>query len=97
VAEGQPAPGRARASTARLALEGEPDQGDAALVVHLSREPERYARELYRALHELDAGPDAGPDAEARFERIVVTLPPREPAWEAVHDRLRRAAAPPEG
>lgn len=41
-----------------------------------------YAAQLYGALHRLDA---AGAD------RILVALPPSAPAWDAVHDRLRRA------
>lgn len=43
-----------------------------------------FARELYAVLRELD---DAGP------ERIVIETPPAGPAWEAVRDRLGRAAA----
>jgi L-threonylcarbamoyladenylate synthase len=42
-----------------------------------------YAARFYAALHELD---DAGVDC------IVVDLPPTGDAWQAVHDRLRRAA-----
>jgi L-threonylcarbamoyladenylate synthase len=45
-----------------------------------------YASRLYAALHACD---DAG------VERIVVDRPPHDAAWLAVHDRLRRAAAPP--
>ena len=51
--------------------------------VRLPADPDGYARGLYAALHELD---DAG------CTRIVVELPPADPAWNAVHDRLRRAA-----
>ena len=50
----------------------------------LPEDPEGYARGLYAALHELD---DAGCDA------IVVARPPEDAAWDAVRDRLRRAAA----
>lgn len=49
--------------------------------------PEGYAARLYAALHRLD---DAG------CSQIVVAAPPSEPGWEAVHDRLRRAAASPQ-
>jgi L-threonylcarbamoyladenylate synthase len=45
-------------------------------------QPADYARRLYALLHELDA---------AGAERILVVRPPFGPAWEAVHDRLRRA------
>jgi L-threonylcarbamoyladenylate synthase len=46
--------------------------------------PDAYAAELYAALHRLD---DAGVDV------IVVGAPPDEPGWEALRDRLRRAAS----
>jgi L-threonylcarbamoyladenylate synthase len=52
-------------------------------VVRLPQDAEGYARELYAALHQLD---DAG------CVRIMVELPPDEPPWNAVNDRLRRAA-----
>jgi L-threonylcarbamoyladenylate synthase len=44
--------------------------------------PEAYAQRLYALLHQLDA---------AGSERILVARPPQGAAWEAVHDRLRRA------
>jgi L-threonylcarbamoyladenylate synthase len=50
----------------------------------LPADPDGYAAGLYAALHELDA---------AGLEAIVVELPPDEPAWTAVRDRLSRAAA----
>jgi len=43
-----------------------------------------YAQALYGQLRRLDAGP---------AERLLVALPPATGAWEAVHDRLARAAA----
>lgn len=52
--------------------------------VSLPAHPERYGAALYAALHELDG------DAEV----IVIEAPPATEAWEAVHDRLRRAARP---
>jgi L-threonylcarbamoyladenylate synthase len=48
----------------------------------LPAHPQRYAAKLYAALHELDATSDV----------IVVEEPPAGEAWEAVHDRLRRAS-----
>jgi L-threonylcarbamoyladenylate synthase len=42
-----------------------------------------YAAALYRQLHEADAG---------NYDWIAVDPPPNSPDWEAVHDRLRRAA-----
>jgi L-threonylcarbamoyladenylate synthase len=43
-----------------------------------------YAAALYYQLHEADAG---------NYDWIAVDLPPNTPDWEAVHDRLRRAAS----
>lgn len=45
-------------------------------------QPEDYARALYAALHEADA---------SRCDILLIALPPDEPAWAAIHDRLRRA------
>jgi len=42
-----------------------------------------YAAALYQVLHRADAG---------NYNWIAIDLPPSEPEWEAVHDRLRRAA-----
>lgn len=53
------------------------------LRLELPCEPGAYAAGLYAALHELDA---------AGVERIIVTLPPPDEEWLAIHDRLRRAA-----
>lgn len=43
-----------------------------------------YAHDLYASLHQLDA---------AGATRLLVARPPADPAWEAVRDRLDRAAA----
>ena len=43
-----------------------------------------YAAALYHQLHEADVG---------NYDWIAVDLPPNTPDWEAVHDRLRRAAS----
>jgi L-threonylcarbamoyladenylate synthase len=45
---------------------------------------QQYARRLYALLHQLD---------ECGAARILVAAPPQGEVWEAVHDRLRRAAA----
>jgi L-threonylcarbamoyladenylate synthase len=42
-----------------------------------------YAAALYDRLHQADA---------AHYDWIAVDLPPQTPDWEAVHDRLSRAA-----
>ncbi len=46
-------------------------------------DPAEYAKQLYATLHTLD---------RAGIEQIVVELPPDEPEWLAVRDRLLRAA-----
>jgi L-threonylcarbamoyladenylate synthase len=46
-------------------------------------DPSGYAETLYRTLHELD---------RRRLDWIAIDLPPDTPEWDAVHDRLRRAA-----
>jgi L-threonylcarbamoyladenylate synthase len=46
-------------------------------------DPVGYAHDLYAHLRALDA---------AGFDRIVVEAPPGDPAWDAVRDRLTRAA-----
>lgn len=50
----------------------------------LPAEPTAYAQGLYAALRTLD---------ESGASQIVVQLPPDEVAWQAIHDRLKRAAA----
>jgi L-threonylcarbamoyladenylate synthase len=47
-------------------------------------DPPAAAAALYADLHNLDAG---------GFDRIIVALPPDTDAWQAVRDRLTRAAA----
>ena len=42
-----------------------------------------YAAALYDKLHVADEG---------KFDWIAVDIPPLSPVWEAIHDRLRRAA-----
>ena len=54
-----------------------------ATVIEMPSEPEEYARELYGMLHRYDAD---------GVDRIIVEMPPDEPRWEAIRDRLRRAA-----
>lgn len=61
--------------------------GERLVTIIMPPSPVEYARRLYAALHELDA---AGCDV------IVVDRPPDSTAWRAIHDRLQRAAAPPE-
>jgi L-threonylcarbamoyladenylate synthase len=43
-----------------------------------------YATALYEILHQADAG---------NYNWIAVDIPPNTPEWEAIHDRLKRAAS----
>jgi L-threonylcarbamoyladenylate synthase len=54
------------------------------VVRNLPADPAGYAAGLYAVLHDLDA---------AGLDRIILELPPDEPEWVAVRDRLCRAAA----
>lgn len=55
-----------------------------ATAIRLPNDPAGYARGLYAALHELDAGADV----------ILVEAPPVLPPWEGVRDRLARGSHP---
>jgi len=57
---------------------------DLAALQPAAAEPAQYAHELYEHLHRLDA---------SGARHLLVVLPPAGAAWEAVHDRLARAAA----
>ncbi|MGZ4815636.1 MAG: L-threonylcarbamoyladenylate synthase [Terriglobales bacterium] len=54
-----------------------------AHVIQMPPTPEAYASALYRTLHDLDS---------QQLDWIAVEHPPASPEWEAVLDRLRRAA-----
>jgi len=54
--------------------------------VSMPLDPQDYGARLYAALRAVDQFP---------FRRIVVDLPPATEGWDAVRDRLRRAAAKP--
>lgn len=49
-----------------------------------ARQPHGYARDLYANLRELDQG---------EFDFLIVEDPPATEAWQAIRDRLNRAAA----
>ncbi len=74
---------RPRAS-AVLAFGDPPEGAQFEVWIEAPADPRRYGHDLYANLRALDA---SGAD------RILVESPPREPAWEAVNDRLDRAAA----
>jgi L-threonylcarbamoyladenylate synthase len=75
---------RERANVAVLAMrEPLPSAGVTAWITAAS-EPVRYGHDLYANLRKLDG---------SGAKRILVEAPPLNPAWEAVNDRLNRAAA----
>ena len=67
-----------------LALRAAPRGVRVAKWIAAPSDPARYGHDLYANLRALDA---------SGARRILVEAPPREPAWEAVNDRLARAAA----
>ena len=69
--------------SAVLAFEEAPAGAAAAIWARASSDPERYAHDLYALLRRLD---------EAAAATILVERPPEAPGWEAVLDRLTRAA-----
>ncbi len=60
------------------------DERESGAVHVLPRGPEAAGAALYALLYELD---------RQKYARIFVEPPPAEPGWEAIRDRLRRAAA----
>jgi L-threonylcarbamoyladenylate synthase len=56
---------------------------NAAQTIRMPAQPEAYAAQLYRQLHELD---------QDRLDWIAVELPPETRQWAAIRDRLTRAA-----
>ena len=73
-----------RIGDAVLALRAPPAHRAASAWIEAPLDPVRYGHDLYRNLRELDAH---------GATRILVEAPPRDAAWEAVNDRLGRAAA----
>ena len=73
-----------RANIAVLALREAPPTAGVTSWVAASSDPRRYGHDLYANLRLLDA---------SGAKRIVVEAPPQTPEWEAVNDRLTRAAA----
>lgn len=76
------------ADIAVLALRKPPTGARAASWITAPADAVGYAHDLYANLRALDA---------VGARRIVVEAPPRNPVWEAVNDRLSRAAAAPFG
>ena len=71
-------------NVAVLAPRDAPRHALATMWIAASADPARYAHDLYANLRRLDA---------SGAKRIVVEAPPQSPVWEAVNDRLSRAAA----
>lgn len=71
-------------NVAVLALGEAPVNARAVSWIAAGEDPARYAHDLYANLRKLDA---------AGAKRILVEAPPSTPEWEAVNDRLSRAAA----
>jgi L-threonylcarbamoyladenylate synthase len=83
VADAEARAAELRATGARVALVS--IAGDSgADVVSMPADPTGYAARLYDVFHDLDA---------RGLGRILVELPPDSDAWQAVRDRLTRAAA----
>jgi L-threonylcarbamoyladenylate synthase len=61
-----------------------PPPGHRGPWTRLANDPVLYGRDLYAALRRLD---------QTGSPIILVEPPPHDPAWEAVHDRLKRSAA----
>ena len=73
-----------RSNIAVLALREAPPSANVTSWIAASPDPRRYGHDLYANLRKLDG---------SGAKRIVVEAPPRTPEWEAVNDRLTRAAA----
>jgi L-threonylcarbamoyladenylate synthase len=67
-----------------LALHAAPPTFTGPLWIEAPDDAKRYAHDLYANLRRLD---------QSGANRILVEAPPRTPQWEAVNDRLARAAA----
>jgi L-threonylcarbamoyladenylate synthase len=65
-----------------LSLQPCPMPNDAIIWIHAKKQPQLYAKNLYSYLHQLDAVNSQG---------IIVEMPPNEPSWAAIRDRLTRA------
>ena len=73
--------GRVRKIKNSVLLSIGPEMGD----VQMPNEPEAYARQVYARLRDCDA---------RGVGKIFIQMPPDEPRWVAVRDRLTRATRP---
>ena len=75
---------RSLTNVAVLARRGAPRNALVTMWIEAPRDAARYGHDLYANLRRLDA---------SAAKRILVEAPPDTPEWEAVNDRLGRAAA----
>jgi len=76
------APVMSRSKTQRAAYMVFDSGNYPATVIIMPQEPSQYAHDLYARLRELDA---------RKLDAIYIEMPPDEPKWLAVRDRLIRA------
>jgi len=67
-----------------LVKPGQPSSTGRGIRLQMPADPRRYAAVLYERLHEADA---------ENWDWIEIEMPPDDPAWTAIRDRLERAAA----
>ena len=67
-----------------LVKPGQPPSGGHGVRLQMPADPSRYAAVLYERLHQADS---------ENWDWIEIELPPDDPAWAAIRDRLERAAA----
>jgi L-threonylcarbamoyladenylate synthase len=67
-----------------LVRPGQPPSGGHGVRVQMPTDPSQYAAVLYEKLHQADS---------ENWDWIEIELPPEDPEWAAIRDRLERAAA----
>jgi L-threonylcarbamoyladenylate synthase len=67
-----------------LVKPGQPSTSGRGIRLQMPADPREYAAVLYERLHQADSG---------NWDWIEIELPPDDPAWAAIRDRLERAAA----
>jgi L-threonylcarbamoyladenylate synthase len=67
-----------------LVKRGQPASGGRGVRLQMPADPGQYAAVLYERLHQADS---------ENWDWIEIELPPDDPAWAAIRDRLERAAA----
>jgi L-threonylcarbamoyladenylate synthase len=67
-----------------LVKPGQPPSSGRGVRLQMPTDPSQYAAVLYERLHQADS---------ENWDWIEIELPPDDPAWAAIRDRLERAAA----